>query len=188
MATATSSLSFVVMPENDPPVLQLNSASYDSSRTSHDGLSFVIESVEAMRVAEDQYKPIPGISVRDIDLDFGDDHIFGGDPDYTDGLIEVAIFANNGTVSLEAGATGCMFLIGDGEDDMVVAFRSSLADANRALVGLHYRGRPDYYGTDELLVTVDDRGNCGRGSLCAPSIAYGSDASGKYGPCSQVLD
>lgn len=189
-ATATAILQFVVLPENDPPVLQMASATYDSSRLTHDGLSGVVESVDLFTASEDKDTAILGLSVRDADLDVEGNYIFGGDPGSVDsGLLEITLYASNGTTSLGAGVTGYTFLVGDGVDDGIMSFRASLDGANRALGGLTYRGKIDSYGTDDLVVTVDDGGRFGRGVLCEErqAQAAGIDLGGDYQACPQVL-
>lgn len=189
-ATATATLRFIVLPENDPPVLEMAYATYDSSRLTHDGLSGVVESVDLLTVKEDQDTAVPGLSVRDADVDVDGLYIFGGDPGPVDGgLVEITLYASNGTTSLGAGVIGYTFLVGDGVDDRIVSFRASLGGANRALAGLTYRGNIDFYGTDDLVVTVDDGGRFGRGVLCEQSATPGgggSDLDGDYPACPQV--
>lgn len=188
-ATGTAVLRFVVLPENDPPVLEMASATYDSSKLTHDGLSGVVESVDLLTVSEDKDTAIPGLSVRDVDLDIDGAYIFGGDPGFVDGgLVEITLYSSNGTTSLGAGVTGYTFLVGDGVGDGIMSFRASLAGANRALAGLTYRGKNDFYGTDDLVVTVDDGGGFGRGTLCEESSTLGGIELGDdYQPCPQVL-
>lgn len=187
-ATSAATLHFVVLPANDPPVLQMVHATYNSSKLTHDGLSGVVESVDLLAVSEDQETSVPGLSVRDADLDADRLHMFGGDPGAVDdGLVEITLYASNGTTSLGAGVTGYTFLVGDGVDDKIMSFRASLAWANRALAGLTYRGKVDFYGTDELVVTVDDGGRFGRGALCEESTnSGGDDLDGDYLACPQV--
>ena len=186
-ATASAVLRFVVLPENDPPVLEMASATYNSDLT-HDGLSAVIESVEQLTINEDEVSAIPGLSVRDVDLDVDGAYIFGGDPGSVDaGVVEVTLYASNGTTSLRAELNEYTFLVGDGVDDGIMSFRASLGGANRALAGLTYRGKIDFYGTDDIVVTVDDGGRFGRGSLCEESAMRGAgELDGSYATCPQV--
>lgn len=188
-ATATATLQLVVLPENDPPVLELASATYDSTRLTHDGLSGVVESVDLFTASEDKDTAIPGLSVRDVDLDVEGKYIFGGDPgSMNSDLLEVTLYSSNGTTSLGAGVTGYTYLVGDGVDDRIMSFRASLAGANRALGGLTYRGKNDFYGTDDLVVTVDDGGRFGRGVLCEENPAQAViELGGDYQACPQVL-
>lgn len=187
-ATATALLSFLVLPENDPPVLQSTSATYDPSARTHDGMSDVVDSVDVFIVTEDQGAVVPGLSVRDVDLDSGGALFFGGGPGPTDnGLIEITLYASNGTTSLGSGASEYIFLAGDGVDDGIMSFRALLAGANRALAGLTYRGRTDFYGDDELLVTVDDGGNFGSANLCVESATHVVGLGDGYTACPQVI-
>ena len=189
-ATATATLRFVVLPENDPPVLEMVYATYDSTKLTHDGLSSVVESVDLLTVSEDTDTAVPGLSVRDADLDVDGLYIFGGDPGSVDGgVVEVTLYASNGTTSLGAGVTGYTFLVGDGVNDNIMSFRASLGGANRALAGLTYRGNIDFYGTDDLVVTVDDGGRFGRGALCDESATIDTGAlDGGYPACPQVTN
>ncbi|CAM9224731.1 unnamed protein product, partial [Ectocarpus fasciculatus] len=186
-STAAALLRFVVLPENDPPVLEMASATYNPSRQTHDGLSRVIDSVDLFSVSEDQDLVVPGLSVRDVDLGVDGTSIFGGDPGFVDsGLLEITLFASNGTTSLGAGVSGCTFLVGDGVDDGIMSFRASLGGVKRALAGLTYRGKVDFYGTDDLVVTVDDGGRFGRGPLCEDSSSGdGVEVGGNHPPCPQ---
>lgn len=163
-------------------------ATYDSSKLTHDGLSGTVESVDLLTVSEDQDTAVPGLSVRDADLDVDGSYIFGGDPGSVDGgLIEITLYASNGTTSLGGGVTGYTFLVGDGVDDQIMSFRASLSGANRALAGLTYRGGIDFYGTDDLVVIVDDGGRFGRGVLCEESATgMGGALDGDYPACPQV--
>lgn len=188
-AQATGLLRFIVLPENDPPVLQMDSATYDPSTLTHDGLSNVVESVDLLSVREDQDMAISGILVRDVDLVVEGEHAFGGDPGSADGgFIEITLSSSNGSTTLGNGVAGCTFLVGDGVDNQIMSFRASLTGANRALAGLTYRGKADFYGTDELVVTVDDGGSFGLGSLCEDNSAHRSVYPGGdgYPACPQV--
>ncbi|CAM9483715.1 unnamed protein product, partial [Sphacelaria rigidula] len=49
-------------------------------------------------------------------------------------------------------------------------FLGSVRNVNSALAGLTYRGPPQFSGGDELLVTVDDRGNTGEGGVLSASL------------------
>lgn len=188
--TASAILRFIVLPENDPPVLEMASATYNLSKLTYDGLSAVIESVDQMTVNEDQVTAIPGLSVRDVDLDVDGAYIFGGDPGSVDaGLVEITLYASNGTTSLGTDVNEYTFLVGDGVDDGIMSFRASLGGANRALAGLTYRGNIDFYGTDDIIVTVDDGGRFGRGSLCEEGAMRGAaELHGNYPACPQVAN
>lgn len=49
-------------------------------------------------------------------------------------------------------------------------FLGSVESVNEALAGLTYRGPSEFSGRDELLVTVDDRGNTGEGGSFSDSL------------------
>lgn len=185
--TTTSVLAFLVLPENDPPVLASTESVFDSSTRTHDGLSDVVIAVDTLNVKEDIDSLVPGLSVRDVDLDISKRRPFGGDFGSVDGhIVEMSVYASNGTVSLGAGTAGHIFLVGDGVDDKILVFRTSLARANVALAGLTYRGLYDFYGTDELLITIDDLGNFGRGSLCSDAVLNDGWLHSDFSLCPQV--
>lgn len=184
---STALLAFIVLPENDPPVLESTSATHDTNTRTHDGMSDVIESVSLITTKEDREIAVSGLSLRDIDFDISEEHIFGGGPSSADsGLVEVTFSASNGTISLRNGLVGYIFLVGDGLNDRILAFRASLAGANRALAGLTYRGLPDFYGTDDLIITVDDCGNYGWGALCEGIASRGVKLGDDNTPCPHV--
>lgn len=183
-----SVLTFLVIPENDPPVLGSTSATHDPSTRTHDHVSDIVQSVATFTVREDQYTNVPGLSVRDVDLDVTGGNIFGGDSSLSDGgIVEVTISSSNGTTSLSPGTKGVLFLVGDGSDDRVLAFRASLLGANRALAGLTYRGQRNFYGSDELVIMVDDGGNYGWGVLCPAGLSYGVELGEELTRCPQVI-
>lgn len=187
--TSTAILAFVVLPENDPPVLGSSASTYDSSMLTHDGLSDIVLAVDVLTTREDQGSSVPGLSVRDVDLTLGKAPTFGGGPEAMDGgIIEVTVYASNGTISVGTGSAGYLFLVGDGIEDRMIAFRTTLAGANQALAGLMYTGLNDFYGTDDLVVTVDDLGNYGRGSLCSDSEVDGWRRYSDTSLCHQVMD
>lgn len=185
--TVNSVLTFLVIPENDPPVLGSTSATYDLSTRTHDHVSDIIQSVDTFTVREDQDTNVRGLSVRDVDLDVTGGNTFGGDWSLSDsGIVEITISCSNGTVSLSPGTKGVLFLVGDGSNDRVLAFQASLVGANRALAGLTYRGQRDLYGNDELVIMVDDGGNYGWGVLCPVDLSYGVELGEKLTRCPQV--
>lgn len=186
-ATTTATVDIVALPENDPPVFASRASTYNSSVLTHDGLSDVIIDVDMLIVREDEDSLIPGLSLRDVDLSLDKGYVFGGDPGSADGgIIEISVYTSNGTISLGPGTAGYIFLVGDGVDDRSVVFRTSLAGANQALAGLMYCGLNDFYGTDELIITVDDLGNYGRGPLCSDGDFEGWAAYVESPVCPQV--
>lgn len=185
--TVNSVLTFLVIPENDPPVLGSTSATYDPSTRTHDHISDIIQSVDTLTAREDQDTHIPGLSVRDVDLGVTGANTFGGDSSFSDyGIVEIAISCSNGTVSLSPGTKGVLYLVGDGSDDRILAFRTSLVGANHALAGLTYRGQRDFYGSDVLVIMVDDGGNYGWGALCPVGLSYGVELGEELTRCPQV--
>ncbi|CAM9199449.1 unnamed protein product, partial [Discosporangium mesarthrocarpum] len=185
-ARATSVLSFIVLPENDPPVIDVQGARYDPGILNHDGISAMISSVDTVIAQEDIETVLPSIRVRDVDIGpvgGGSGAIFyPGDP------VEVTLYATNGTLSLPKVTWIHDFLTGDGQDDQAMSFRATLTDVNEALGGLTYSGRQDHNGGDEVIITVRDLGRHGRGLNCI----HGGDVSdvkytvkGDYPNCPQ---
>jgi choice-of-anchor A domain-containing protein len=77
-------------------------------------------------------------------------------------ILEVALFAEHGTLSLP-NAAGVTFLVGDGTDDQVLAFEGEQADLNAALSHIEYRPDQFFGGFDRVFGHIDDRGWYGDG-------------------------
>ena len=91
---------------------------------------------------------ITGISVADVDY-----------AETQDGVIEVALAVENGTLSL-ADTEGVQFTQG-GNATSAFTMRGAAQALNAALAGLSYLGAPLYYGPDTLSLHVSDQGNTG---------------------------
>ncbi|CAM9142464.1 unnamed protein product, partial [Choristocarpus tenellus] len=156
-SSASAVVRFLVLPENDLPVIDMTGAQYDPLRQTHDGLSATVVGVDVIIAREDVDTLLEGLWVRDVDLGHYDDKA----------MMEVTLYASNGTLSLPGGVSLAVFLAGDGHDDQSISFRASLPNINRALSGLTYRGRQDFFGTDEVIITVSDLGHHGQGILCS---------------------
>ncbi len=92
-----------------------------------------------------------------------------GDVDAGANPLEVTLSVNNGTLSLSQ-TTGLAFSTGDGTNDSSMTFQGSAADINAALDGLVYDSSLHYYGSDTLVVSVDDLGNNGTGGAQNDSV------------------
>lgn len=96
-------------------------------------------------VNEDIEASVPGVSVAD--------------PDDNGQPLQVTVTADNGTLSVPT--TPGVTVVGDDTGNLVLT--GSEADINAALAGLTYQGNPDFAGTDNISVTVNDQGNTGIG-------------------------
>ncbi|GJA53557.1 hypothetical protein KAM348_09800 [Aeromonas caviae] len=95
---------------------------------------------------EDEPFVIQGLQVKDVDAG--------------NGIMEVRLSVENGTLTLPAGSG--VTLTGNGTGDVVLT--GTLADLNALLSGgVTYQGDPDFHGNDALTMVTDDRGNTGSG-------------------------
>lgn len=101
---------------------------------------------DGLSTLENQDLEIGGIAIADVDAG--------------EGLLEVSLSVDQGLLTL-AQTNGLIFSQGDGVEDTAMQVQGSLADLNRALAELVYRGNAS--GTDVVQVTVSDRGNTGDG-------------------------
>jgi len=108
-------------------------------------------SMDSWTVAEDEVLVLAGVSVADLDLE----ETFGAQ-------IRVSVSCYFCTLSLFS-THGLTFSRGNGTADRVVEFESTLPNANYALRQLQYLGLQDYYGPDNVTVTVNDQGFTGIG-------------------------
>ncbi|WP_376695099.1 cadherin domain-containing protein [Wenzhouxiangella sp. EGI_FJ10305] len=105
----------------------------------------------------------PGGTLRpDEDVAFdlsGANEIQIADVDAGGATVEVSVSANNGTLTL-GSTTGLAFDSG-GNGASAFTVSGTVTDLNNALSTLAYLGDPDYFGTDTISATVNDRGNTG---------------------------
>lgn len=95
---------------------------------------------------EDKPFVIQGLQVKDVDAG--------------NGIMEVRLSVEHGTLTLPAGSG--VTLTGNGTGDVVLT--GTLADLNALLSGgVTYQGDPDFHGNDALTMVTDDRGNTGSG-------------------------
>ncbi|MGU5527124.1 retention module-containing protein [Aeromonas caviae] len=95
---------------------------------------------------EDEPFVIQGLQVKDVDAG--------------NGIMEVRLSVEHGTLTLPAGSG--VTLTGNGTGDVVLS--GPLDDINALLNGgLTYQGNPDYHGSDNLTMVTNDNGNTGSG-------------------------
>lgn len=80
------------------------------------------------------------------------------DPDATTTMIQVTLTVRHGTLSL-GKIRGLSFLVGDGNSDLTMTFRGTVAAVNAALDGLTYRPKSGFVGSDSLTITTNDLGS-----------------------------
>ncbi len=90
----------------------------------------------------------------------GPDAISVSDPDAGPAVVQVALTATQGVLTL-GGTTGLSFVSGDGTGDPTLTVQGTIADLNTALDGTVYDSDVDFNGAAELTVTTDDLGNAG---------------------------
>ncbi|MFM5819171.1 retention module-containing protein [Aeromonas sanarellii] len=95
---------------------------------------------------EDEPFVIQGLQVKDVDAG--------------NGIMEVRLSVEHGTLTLPAGSG--VILTGNGTGDVVLT--GTLADLNALLAGgVTYQGERDFNGQDALTMVTNDRGNTGSG-------------------------
>jgi hypothetical protein len=142
-----------VEPVNDAPVIMLPGQHLHAVNTVDDDLSNVLISVDTIISAEDTLVPIPDVSVRDIDA---------GENLLNSGFVTMTVEAIHGTVWLTKDVVGIhRYLVGDGINDTVVSFISTVEIANQALAGLSYQGFPNFFGECGVWLTINDTANAG---------------------------
>ncbi len=91
------------------------------------------------------------LSISDVDLDGG--------------TLVVSLSANNGTRITLPTTNSLVFSLGDGTDDTAMTFLGTLAGVNTALNGLSVTALPSFIGASSLVVTSNDQGGTGAGSV-----------------------
>ncbi|MCI0681426.1 MAG: hypothetical protein L0Y71_04915 [Gemmataceae bacterium] len=74
----------------------------------------------------------------------------------------ISLTVTNGVLDL-SGTAGLTFLAGDGTADATMTFEGTLANINAALNGMAYTPNGGFFGTDNLVISVNDLGNNGAG-------------------------
>jgi hypothetical protein len=134
--TDTKSVSIVVDPVDDAPVLTVPTA-----QTVREDTDLVFNSTNSNL-----------ISLDDIDSDEG-----SGDHKLT-----VTLTVSHGVLTLSS-ITGLTFTAGDGTSDATMTFSGTKANINAALAGLTYKGDLNYNGSDTLQLNVNDNSQTGSG-------------------------
>lgn len=96
---------------------------------------------------------------EDTDLVFSGSAISISDVDAGEESLRVSLSVTSGTLTLSITSGLTIESGDDGTDELT--FTGSLTNLNAALDGLVYRGNPNYFGSDALIITVDDLGNSG---------------------------
>jgi hypothetical protein len=90
----------------------------------------------------------------------GGNAISVSDPDGTDRVVQITVWADRGTVTL-ARTTGLTLDLGTGTNDEVMTFTGTVADVNAALDGLTYTPDEGFRGLGGLRIQTDDLANGG---------------------------
>lgn len=97
------------------------------------------------------------ISISDVDA--------GNDP------ISVTLTATEGTLTL-ASTTGLTLTLGDGTDDVTIAFGGTITAINAALNGMTFKPNTGFSGTATLQVVANDNGHNGAGGAQSSSRTF----------------
>jgi large repetitive protein len=101
------------------------------------------------------------------------------DPDLSGGNLVVSLTANNATTISLATTSGLVFSAGDGSADTAMTFSGALSSVNPALNGLSVTAPANYIGPSTLVVTSNDQGSTGAGSIGQDTdtinITWGTD-------------
>jgi T1SS-143 domain-containing protein len=101
--------------------------------------------------SEDQVIGIYGLRVND-------------DATEVNGMIGVIIQVNHGKLTIIAGDTTGITVLGDGSN--ILELTGSISAINALLTtGINYKSNPDYHGSDTLRMTTNDLGSNGGGEL-----------------------
>ncbi|BDA75224.1 hypothetical protein CAL7716_093900 [Calothrix sp. PCC 7716] len=92
------------------------------------------------------------ISIGDVDVNEGT------------GEVEVTLAVTKGVLTLK-DTTGLTFAAGTTNGKPQMTVKGKVADINKALDGLVYRGNLNYNGNDTLTITTNDLGNTGSGGI-----------------------
>ena len=150
--TSESVLSVDVLAMNDAPVLMTGHDVLDATLTFGDDLSQLRTGVNTLFVKEDVAHKMVGVSVRDVDCK----------QSLVEGLVQVTAYSSNGAVSVPANSPVQQYVSGSGGVlNKMLIFTGSVKNVNVALSDLVYASDVDYYGADQLILTVNDLGNYG---------------------------
>ena len=148
-----------VKPANDPPVITLGSvALYNTMDHEVDELSRTILRVNTLQCIENESCPLQDLVARDVDV-----------KESPNGVLLLIFSSSHGTLQVDRSqgdAIGYFFHSGS----KLVSIYIPATEIYTSLQGLKYMPDVDYYGPDELIITVDDLGNTGYGPLCAKEL------------------
>ena len=151
--TRSEFLAIRVNPVNDAPVIMLPGQHLHPVNTVDDDLSNVLISVDTIISSEDAVVLIPAVSVRDVDAH---------EDLFNHGFVTITVEAVNGTVWLTRHVSGIhRYLVGNGMNDTIVSFISSVEAANEALRELAFQGFPNFNGHCGVWVSINDTSNSG---------------------------
>ena len=173
--SARSSLPVFVNAINDAPHIDVDGASYGSTKTA-DGRSSQIASLPTISVREDTAAELPLISVRDVDvLDAKQDgerrssEVLASSRAVHD-LLDISLRVDEGEICLAGEVAVTQWTAGICHERCScqgrLSFRVSGARAGHVLRQLTYTPKADFHGGDTLRVTVNDLGNSGDRSDC----------------------
>ena len=158
-------LTIFVQAANDPPVLSIGALTqHDVVDYEVDQLSRTVLKVNTLQCIENEACPIEELVVRDVDV-----------MDSVDGALRFTFAAANGTFAVDpiVSSVGKFFR----SSQSYVQITVPASELFTALNGIVYHPDLDYYGFDEILVSVDDLGNTGYGPLCVEFEAAGKPCS-----------
>ena len=170
----TAELYVDVAAVNDAPVVTVPGGTFAEEERNEDGINRRIIRVATILGLEDTKLAVHGISISDVDLNEG-----------TAGFVRVTMSAKHGQITLtnhrdgapsgsvhplemnelDDDRTGLWFTIGSGENSSYVQFVATLEEANAILSEVYYQSSPNYFGPDELSISVSDEGFSGSGGI-----------------------
>eukprot|EP00003_Mantamonas_plastica_P025455 TRINITY_DN49_c0_g3_i1.p1 TRINITY_DN49_c0_g3~~TRINITY_DN49_c0_g3_i1.p1 ORF type:complete len:4381 (+),score=1638.83 TRINITY_DN49_c0_g3_i1:70-13143(+) len=107
-----------------------------------------MSAVSAQSVDEDTDLTISGVTVADVDIGAAS--------------MQLNMSVYNGGLSL-VSTTGLVFSEGTGSSDASFVAVGTITNINGALANVVYRGNANFFGTDNITMTVSDLGNSGSG-------------------------
>jgi len=163
----SAQISIFVKPANDPPVITMGSvALYNTMDHEQDELSRTILRFNTLQCIENEPCPLQDLVARDVDV-----------LESPNGVLLLTFSSSNGALHVDRSqgdAIGYFFHSGS----KLVSIYIPATEIYTSLQGLKYVPDIDYYGSDELVITIDDLGNTGYGPLCS------NDLELKHLPCS----
>jgi Cadherin-like/Bacterial pre-peptidase C-terminal domain/FG-GAP-like repeat/Bacterial Ig domain/Bacterial cadherin-like domain len=77
--------------------------------------------------------------------------------------VTISSSTTNGLVTVNESGGGLSFINGTSNGSSSLTFTGTLSDIQFALNDLTYQGKPDFFGSDRVTVTIDDQGATGQG-------------------------